>query len=67
MEKMEGRIEKGKNEKEGRNLIKEGLTVTISYRYVDTLERKREIECKKGRIQLILLTVTSEKIFFVYL
>ena len=40
-----------KNEKkEGGNLIKEGLTVTITYRYVDTLERKREIECKKGRI-----------------
>ena len=48
VKKMEGRIEKGKMK--GGNLIKEGLTVTITYRYVDTLERKREVECKKGRI-----------------
>ena len=43
MEKMEGRIEKGKNEKEGRNLIKEGLTVTITYRYVGNIRKKEEI------------------------
>ena len=48
--KMKGKKGKGKNEKKGGNLIKEGLTVTITYRYVDTLERKREIEFKKGRI-----------------
>ena len=38
---MEGRIEKGKNEKkEGGNLIKEGLTVTITYRYVGNIRKK---------------------------